>query len=97
VAHGSKERRERELRAEMDLLEQIRAAQASDPARALALVHDADRRFPRGVFGEEREAIAIECLARVGRASEAQTRASRFLAAHPRSPFAERVRHIAAP
>ena len=89
---GSHEAGPSALAQETARLAELRAAAASDPARALALAVETDRAFPRGVFSEEREAIAVGALARLGRTSEARARAEAFLATHPKSPFAEGVR-----
>jgi hypothetical protein len=71
----------------------LRATAQTDPAAALAAADEGNQRFPDGLFGQEREAIAIGALVRLGRDAEAQARGARFLAAHPTSPFAERIRN----
>jgi hypothetical protein len=76
-------------------LAKIRATAASDPASALGMISDANQRFARGVFREEREAIAIGALARLGRASEARARGQRFLDTYPASALAAQVRRDA--
>ena len=76
-------------------LAKIRAAAASDPASALAMINDSNQRFAHGVFREEREAIAVGVLARLGRASEARARGQRFLDAYPGSALADQVRRDA--
>jgi hypothetical protein len=83
---------EDKLAAEMDLLARLRAVGDGDPARALAIAAEGDQRFPGGVFTQEREAISIGALVRLGRTGEARARASSFLAAYPRSSFAERIK-----
>jgi hypothetical protein len=80
------------LKQEVKNLAEIRAAAASDPARALSLADEGNRKFSGGMLGEEREASAILALSRLGRTAEARRRAARFLEEHPRSSFAERVR-----
>ncbi|WP_437680317.1 tetratricopeptide repeat protein [Sorangium sp. So ce131] len=80
---------------EAKLLEQARAALAQDPAAALAAVNQHRTEFPRGQLVAEREFLAIQVLARLGRADEARTRAEAFLARFPSSPHAERVRRLA--
>lgn len=82
---------------ELALLVQIKQRAASDPAGAVALVDEGHRRFPRGSFYQERESIAVLALAQIGRSTEARERAQRFLAAHPQSPYAERLRALAPP
>jgi hypothetical protein len=75
-------------------LARLRAAARSDPALALFIANEGNRRFPRGIFGQERESIAIDALARLGRTSEARARARAFLAAYPGGPYAEKVRKV---
>ncbi len=73
----------------------LRRLAEHDPEAAITFAAEGDRRFPRGILGEEREAIAIACVARLGRADEANRRASRFLKNYPESPFAPSVRRAA--
>jgi hypothetical protein len=80
--------------AELTLLTRARRLAAAAPAEALSLTAEHAEKYPRGVFMEERELIAVEALAHAGRAEEARTRASAFLAAHPRSAHGERMRVI---
>jgi hypothetical protein len=79
-------------KAEMDNYAQARTLAPADPTGALALLEDGTKRFPLGVFAEEREALAIDCLSRTGRTAEAKQRAQTFLSAHPTSTFAEKIR-----
>lgn len=81
--------------AELAHTARLRALAAVDPAATLREAAEGDRLFPRGVLGEEREAIAIGALAKLGRTSEVRTRAARYLAAHPTGPFTEEVRQLA--
>ncbi len=87
-----------EARPAADPLEETRHLAAlrrlaeHDPEAAIAFAAEGDRRFPRGILGEERDAIAIACLARLGRTDEANRRAVRFLENYPESPFAPSVR-----
>ena len=82
--------------AELAHAARLRALATVDPAAALREAAEGDRLFPRGVLGEEREAIAIRALAKLGNAAEVRERAARYLAAHPTGPFAEEVRQLAA-
>jgi len=84
------------LAAEMAQLARARVAQDRDPAAALALTEEGSRLFPRGLFAQEREAIAIVALFRIGRVPEGRARGQAFLAAYPRSSFAERVGKLTA-
>jgi hypothetical protein len=71
--------------SEAALLEQARAALASDPARALSLTRQHQARFPSGVLKQEREVIAIEALRRLGQSKAASERAGSFEQAYPDS------------
>jgi hypothetical protein len=54
-------------------------------SEALAATSEHQRRFPRGEFVEEREALAIQALARSGNLPAATARAERFRTRYPRS------------
>lgn len=84
------------VKAEMSQYAEIRAA-LGDPARALALANEGHAKFPRGVFWQEREVVAIQALQRLGRADEAKRRSDAFVAAHPESVYAETLRGGAPP
>jgi hypothetical protein len=76
-------------------LQQVASAErllASDPARALAIVHAVEARYPGGYVGEERAYVEIMALVALGRADEARPRIARFLRDYPESAFARRVR-----
>ncbi len=79
---------------EIVLLERAEAALTNDPAAALALTQILEQNYPRGALAQEREAIAIEALAKLGRREEAQVRLQRFLAAHPESPHRMRLERL---
>lgn len=79
---------------EIDLVRGARAALDASPESALASVTEHERLFPDGVFVQEREVIAVEALVRLGRVDAARSRAERFLAAHPGSSHAPRVRRL---
>jgi hypothetical protein len=76
---------------EIELLDRAHAALAADPARALAIVAEHERRFPRGTLGQEREVIAVGALVALGRVSEARARAARFVELFPRSAYRRRI------
>jgi hypothetical protein len=71
------------------------ALRRGDSAGALSRLTDLQRAVPGGILGQEREALAIEALAKSGRASEAQARARAFLQAYPQSPHAARIEAFA--
>jgi hypothetical protein len=83
------------LAEQIAAMDAVRAALASgNGARALRLVDDYQRRFPRGAFGEEAEALRVDALAKSGDAAGATRAGQRFLSAHPGSPHAARVRAV---
>jgi hypothetical protein len=83
------------LADQIAMMDAIRSAIASgNGGRALRLVDDYERRFPRGAFVEEAEALRVEAIAKTGDSAAAQRAADRFLAAHPGSPHAARIRAL---
>jgi hypothetical protein len=62
------------------------------PKRALVALNTYAQRFPAGRLSLEAEVLRIEALAQAGQAAEARARAGAFVAAHPSSPYAHRVR-----
>lgn len=82
--------------AELALLEQAHRNLAAAPARALDATAAHRRRFPRGQYEQEREVLAIEALLALQRDAQASARAARFLARHPESSHARRVRALVA-
>jgi hypothetical protein len=77
--------------SELELLRRARDALPSDPAAALSIA-DVDRaRFPSGPLAQEREVIAIDALTRLGRGSEARSRAKDFFDAFPSSAYRPRI------
>ena len=81
--------------AEMRLLN---AAQASlrlgDLAEALRLLDEHASRFPSSKLADARDVAHMTTLCRLGQMSKARLEADRFLAVHPNSPFAERVKKV---
>ena len=57
----------------------------------MAILEQAQQRYPEAALGQEREALAIEALARLGRHAEARARAEAFLRLWPNSPYADTV------
>jgi hypothetical protein len=79
---------------ELALLQRAeRAVRAENSALALMLTGELDARHPRSELLEERRAIELmaHCVAH---ATDARPRAERFLRAHPRSVYAERVQQL---
>jgi len=76
---------------ELELVQRAEATLASDPGRALAIADEHARVFPSGEFLQEREAVAIDALVRLGRKEEAQRRARALVERFPETPYAVRV------
>lgn len=76
---------------ELALLREARKALPHAASRALMLTERHRTDYPRGVFEQEREAIAIESLLRIGYKTRAQSRAERFLARFPDSAYRHRI------
>jgi hypothetical protein len=85
-----------DLRAEVAALDAAsRALDRGDATGALSLIGTYWRSFPRGSLGLEAKVLEAECLDRAGRHEEAAARARAFLAHHPTSPLAGRMRQLA--
>jgi hypothetical protein len=69
-----------------------RALRGGTPAQSLAILDDYGRRFPGGVLAQEATVERIEALSALGRRGEAARIGRSFLASHPASPLAARVR-----
>lgn len=83
------------LAEEVRQLAEVRALAATNPALAAQKADEGHRRFAKGMLYQEREAVAISALSRAGRPGEAASRATRFLAQFPKSPFADQLRAAA--
>jgi hypothetical protein len=101
-AHVARSNRVREpesgddLRAELAALDAAsRALDRGDATGALSLIGAYWRSFPRGSLGLEAKVLEAECLDRAGRHAEASAYARAFLAQHPTSPLAGRMRQLA--
>ncbi len=68
---------------------------AGDAGGALALLSAMQKQFGGGRMSEDRAVLAIEALAASGNTSAARANADAFLKAHPKSPYASRVRTYA--
>ena len=82
---------------ELKNMARARALVARDPRAALDLLRHIERAHPHGYFVEERNALTILALVGVGQRDAASLRAEKFLRAHPRSPFADRIREALEP
>lgn len=95
-APSTKTARAASITEELQAIDAARSAVAAgDGARALKLLDDHARRFPRGRLHLEAEVLRIEALARSGNRAAATTRARAFVKRHPNSVFTPRVRRIA--
>lgn len=82
------------LAEEVQHLGDLRERLDASAADVLAEADRGERAFPGGALGQEREALAIEALVRLGRKEEARTRAAAFAARYPRSPLLGKVRGL---
>lgn len=95
VAPTSSEARRATLADEVAALDAARAALASrDGAGALRALDRYAADFPRGFLGQEATVLRVEALAARGDRAAAADLARRFVAAHPSSPMADRVRSL---
>ncbi|MBA3464167.1 MAG: hypothetical protein H0T46_29700 [Deltaproteobacteria bacterium] len=79
---------------EMDLLGPAHVAlREGDATRALELATRHEQLYARGMMTEEREAIAIEALHRLGR-DDARTRLTSFVERFPRSGYRARLERL---
>jgi hypothetical protein len=81
------------LEDELKAVDDARAAFVDhQPSLALNRVETYRHRFPSGHFTAEIDALEIQALAALDRNDEARAKAARFIAEHPESPYAQRVR-----
>jgi outer membrane protein assembly factor BamD (BamD/ComL family) len=93
VGRGERGEDADQVTAEVEVLKRAREElRLGRPARALEALVEYDRRFGRGVLGEERQAMAAiaACQATPGPAAQAQAEA--FMRKAPVSPLRQRVR-----
>ena len=76
------------LAAELELLRAARQAlRGGNATKALALLADHAKRYPKSAFVEERSATEVMALCKLGQAETARERARRFRAQFPHSSF----------
>jgi hypothetical protein len=80
--------------SELDLLSRAQAFLVTAPGEALRLLAEHELHHARGQFAEERDALRLQLLERLGRSEELERRARAFVAHYPRSPHRERVQHL---
>jgi hypothetical protein len=84
-----------DVRREVQWIDQARSlAEANDSTAALRALDGYDRAFPRGVLAEESALLRIEVLGKRGDHRAAAVLAKRFLAEHPHSVHAAKVRAL---
>lgn len=83
---------ENRLQEEMDELMRAKRALSSDPKLALELTQHGERVYRHSLLSEERQHVHLLALINLGRVDEAARLAAPYLAQHPNSPFARRVR-----
>jgi hypothetical protein len=80
---------------EIQLLDAAQLAlRGGDLARALALTSSHRDAYPRGAMTEEREAIAVEALVRLGRTDDARVRLASFVTRFPGSGYHARLQRL---
>ena len=77
--------------SELALLGQAETLLTGDASAALARLGEQARLYPHGAFAEEREALAIDALQRLGRRAELRERGRAFLANYPHSAQRGRI------
>lgn len=77
--------------SELSLLSRAQGLLARAPEAALETIDEHARLYPHGEFVQEREALAIDALRRLGRRPELQARARAFLQRYPASPHRDRI------
>ena len=80
--------------SELALLRRALGALQSHPNQSLELAAQHERDYAHGIFGQEREVIAIDALLALQRTGAAEARARAFLAHYPRSAHAPRIRAL---
>jgi hypothetical protein len=76
---------------ESSLMARLHDQLQPDPASALALAEEGERRFPDSPGAEERGALAIQALINLDRIGAARSRAYKFLARYPDGLYSAHV------
>jgi len=76
---------------EAQLMARLRAIKDSDPAAAVTLAREGNRRFPDSAEAPERTSILIHALVAVDRGSEARGEAEQMVNHYPDSPWVREV------
>jgi hypothetical protein len=73
------------------LMERLRGDLKPNPASALALADEGERRFAESPRAEERRALAIQALINLGQIGAARSRSYQFLERYPSGPYSAHV------
>jgi len=84
------------LTDEIAALDKARKQMAGDPQAALSAIDAYKSNFRDGVLAQEAEVLRIESMVAAGKSAAAKAAAAAFLARHPSSPAAQRVRSLVA-
>jgi hypothetical protein len=80
---------------ELAMIERARTAiAAGHPNAALGALDDYEAKFETPIFGDEASVLRIEARSALGDRALALALARQFLALHPSSPLAQRVRSL---
>ena len=77
--------------SEAELLRRAQQLVQTNPAQALALTREHQRRFPNGALSQEREVIAIEALKKLGNEKAAKEKSGEFEKSYPGSAHIPKV------
>lgn len=89
---------ENTIDAELAAIEAARGVLAAGRSNdALGRVHEYRATFSDAHFSDEADVIEVQALVALGRSGEANAKAERFLAAHPQSAYAKRIRALVTP
>lgn len=78
--------------SEIELLHRAQVALQARPREAFQLTQEHRKLYPAGEFAQERDALAIQALMRVGDTEKARDLAEAFIRAYPSSPHAHGFR-----
>jgi hypothetical protein len=82
------------LAREVPLIDEGRAALATAPSRALAVLETHRREFPRGQLAAEREFLAVQALLQMNHTADAKKRAEELGVHYPSSSYAARAARL---
>ena len=80
-----------DLAGEAEATNRARQALARTPHDALRLLEQADKRYPSGVFTQERRSLRVRALFATGKVEEGCRRGRAFIDTYPRSPYTRKI------